>query len=67
MSDTRIETEDGQVGAIVGAVYFIAQGESFGVDIDCNLSPEILEALLRSAADTISGKNDRAAGAWGRT
>lgn len=38
----------------------------FEIEVQSELSPEIVEALLRQAADEVSGKNDRATGAWGR-
>jgi hypothetical protein len=36
-------------------------------EIITELGPEVVEAILRQTADVVSGKNDRAAGAWGRT
>ena len=43
-----------------------ADGDSFLPEVTSDLSPEIAEAILRQTADVIGGKNDRAAGAWGR-
>lgn len=55
------------VGDVAGVVLITVQPDgSFGVDIESDLSPEVLGATLRTAADTIEGKVDRAAGAWGR-
>ena len=42
-----------------------AKGE-IGYELESELSPEVLEAVLRNAADAVAGKIDRAAGAWGR-
>lgn len=38
----------------------------FEVDIQSALSREMVGALLQQAADDALGRNDRAAGAWGR-
>ena len=50
----------------VAIVSVLPQGDSFGVDIESDLSEETLAAVLRTAADQLEGKEDRAAGAWGR-
>ena len=50
----------------VAKVKAFAAGDSFDLDIDSDLDPETLAALLRGAADQIQGIQDRAAGAWGR-
>ena len=47
-------------------VEVFADGDSFVPEVTTDLSVEVVEELLRQTADAISGKNDRAAGAWGR-
>lgn len=53
-------------GHVVAVATFYAKGSEFGYDIDTELSEEIMGGLLRTAADVLEGKDDRAAGAWGR-
>lgn len=50
----------------VAVVTVIPEGDGFGLDIESDLSEETLAAMLRTAADQLEGKDDRAAGAWGR-
>jgi len=53
--------------ADVALVLFTANGPGdFGVEIESELDDETLATLLRTAADQIEGKDDRARGAWGR-
>lgn len=47
-------------------VEVFADGDSFVPEVTSDLSPEVMEAILRQTADVIAGKDDRAAGAWGR-
>lgn len=52
----------------VALVQFTAKGPGdFALEVESDLDEETLAALLRSAADQIEGKDDRAAGAWGRS
>jgi hypothetical protein len=52
---------------LAGVVVITAEPDgAFGFEIESELSPEVLEAVLRNAADVVSNKVDRAAGAWGR-
>ena len=61
------ETSAPPPGPVVAVIHVFARGGEFGYDIDTDLGPEIMESVLRQAADIIGGKNDRAAGAWGRS
>lgn len=49
----------------VAVVSVLAEGDSFGLDIQSHLHPETLAAILRTAADQLEGKEDRASGMWG--
>lgn len=40
--------------------------KGFAMDITSDLSEEMVGAILQQAADEVLGRNDRAAGAWGR-
>ena len=60
------EQEEAPVRVPVLIVEVFADGDSFVPEVSTDLSPEIVEAILRQTADVLSGKNDRAAGAWGR-
>lgn len=50
----------------VAVVKVIPAGDEFALEIESDLTPETVAAILRAAADDIEGKDDRAAGAWGR-
>ncbi len=50
----------------VATVRILTAGDGFAPDIETDLEPETLAAVLRAIADQIEGKDDRAAGAWGR-
>lgn len=50
----------------VAVVTVLPEGDGYGLDIESDLSEETLAAMLRTAADQLEGKDDRAVGAWGR-
>lgn len=51
----------------VAAVFIRAADGGFALEFENeDLPPETLAELLRAAADTLEGKDDRASGCWGR-
>ena len=40
-------------------------GGGFGLDVDSDLPEAMLASVLRSAADELTGRENRAAGCWG--
>jgi hypothetical protein len=57
----------GKAIAVAGAIVITALPDgSFGFEVESDLSPEVLAAVLKEATAAIEGKIDRASGAWGR-
>lgn len=57
---------DSDAVVVLSMVVHANKDGSFTPMVETDLSPEIVETLLRQTADTIAGKDDRATGAWGR-
>jgi hypothetical protein len=57
------KTKAAQAGVIV--ITGLPDG-SFGFEVESDLSPEVLAAVLKQATAAIEGRVDRASGAWGR-
>lgn len=55
-----------KVAIPVAVIKVVPVGDEFALEIETDLTPETMAAILRAAADDVEGKNDRAAGAWGR-
>jgi hypothetical protein len=50
-----------------GVLIITVDGQgNVGYELESELSPEIIEDVLRRCADEVAGKIDRAANAWGR-